>query len=298
MDKLLFSKFVDDISVGHLYEHIFCDLLADFLRSRGKLSYVDYSLSARTYHDGRVVIELDIYTKKTAELIKEFISSEIEITKDLINGGLLQIMAELKSDVTGIESDRLEDRLDKYNKTPWENGEATPNNWILVNPAIEYEKTKENQFGVIEQFISISKSDLSESLWPLYLIVSKAIRSNLVEDITSASFCFTYENDFINRNELIDINRYRVDKRQSHEITHEYEIASNFIKMANESSFSERLSDSLINAKPGSVDYPAPEEIQVKLGISIADDFWIKAATSENIQYIINSLRIDFSFKG
>lgn len=299
MATLSFSKPVQDLAVGHLYEHIYCDAFTEYLRSNNLFSYVDYYLNAKTYHEGYVVLEIDVYNDDALELIELFIKTPISINSDLINGGLLQIMAEFTSDIKYMNEDLLDSRLEEYSKSSWKKGHIEmPNNWKVLEPAIEYDNADESIFGIIEQTITVRSIELPSGLWPLYLVVSKALRNNLIEDITANAFCFSYADVFnVTKGSLADTNFYRVDKRQASAITIEREISSNLLRQVAGNGFTERLGASLRNAKEGSFDYPVTDEVKAKMDIDITGNVWGQIATDENIRRIIELVHIDFAFK-
>lgn len=296
---ILFSKPTHNTSVAHLYEHIFVDLLTQYLRSKGLFSYVDYDLSAKTYHEGSVVLEIDVYNDAATELIDSYIKTPIAINSDLINGGLLQIMAESSSDILYMNDEAVMASLNEYNTSPWEKGRvALPANWEMQEPAIQYVKLDDEAFGVVEQTITINAAKLPKNLWPLCLVVGKALRNNLIEDITAGTFCFSYEDSFIvDGNKLVDTNFYRVDKRQASAITVEYEIASKLVGMARENGFAQRLGNSLRNAPKDSFAYPVEDEILAKLGMNTTEETWRLTATDENILRIVELVNVEFRFR-
>lgn len=296
---MIFSKPIHDTSVGHLYEHIFVDLLVEHLRSKGLFSYVDYDLSAKTYHEGSVTLEDDIYNDAVAELVGSFIKTPISIDSDLINGGLLQITAELTSDIEHMNDEAIISRLDEYNKSPWEKGRvALPANWKMAEPAIRYAKLDDEAFGIIEQIITVNVAKLPKNLWPLCLVVSKALRNNLIEDIVASIFCFSYEDSFtVTNDKLVDTNFYRVDKRQASAITVEHEVSSKLMGTARENGFAQRLGNSLRNARKDSSEYPVEDEILAKLSMSTTEDTWGLTATEDNILGMLKLTNVEFNFR-
>lgn len=297
---VLFTKTVYDTSVGHLYEHIFVDTLTRHLRSAGFFSYVDYHLSAKTLHKGLVTLEVEVYNNSLIEVIDTFLKEPLSIHSDQINGGLLQILAEFSSDIEYLNKDALDERLAEYNKAPWVKGghSTTPKGNTIVQPSIIYEELNSRAPNTIEQTLTVDTDKLPKHLWPLSLIVTKALRNNLIEDITASVFCFSYKDTYtMTGDQLVDTNFYRIDKRQASSITIEHKVASRLIQEIKRKGFIERLGESLRTARKDSPEYPVVGEITAKLHMNVADDIWKETATSENIRKILELIRVDFKFK-
>lgn len=303
MIRTVYDKRVADTAVAHLYEHIVCDHITQALRSRGLFSYVDYTLIARTYSSGTVTVEFTQYQPSIAKIINTLVNDRIIFNADIINAALLQIMAELNSDITALDEEAVMRELELCNEMEWRvrtsRDDIAYSNSTEPN-LIQYTPVSESLFGIIEQKIILAKNAIDEDLYPLFLVVAKALRSNLQEDIASHSFCFTYEDEFVVDNlSLCDTNRYRIDKRQADGITDEIETANNLLKRVQAGRFAERLSASLGQVLDGDSDtsiLPAEDEILFKLGILVSKVTWQNTASVENINTILDSIKVEFSY--
>lgn len=298
MDKILLTKIVKDVSVGHLYEHIFVDYVTDALRAAGLFAYVDYHIDAKTYHSGVVTIEFEPYTDEASEWVGKLVATRLRLDSNVINGALLQIMAELEQDVIFIDDDLVLERLSTLDSSEWKYGAMDSVGRALVTDAIIYGPSSEQELGTVVQTVLINRESVPDELLPLALIVMKAIRSNLQEDISRESYCFTYEDMFrLDDAHAQDVNRYRIDARQATAISDEPDVAARLLKLARSGDFARRLAKSIQNASPDAPEYPNADEIYAKTHIRIDTDTWKTLAREENIASILDSVFVSFAYE-
>lgn len=299
--QYVISKPIHSIGAGHIYEHIFVDALTQHLREAGFFSYVDYDIDAKTFHSGSVLIDIQLYNDETNTIVKEFIASysNANISDDDIDGALLQLMAEFKADITHLEHSKLRQQIGLVAESPWVLGKwSPPTHWELDDEAISFNVNSVQETKTLTQEIRINRKGIDSSLEPLAIIVCKAVRNNLIEDITAQTYCFTHDDRFeVTDEELADTNVYLVDSRQSSKITIEPDISSTFLEKALHGNFAERLANSLKNADINSDDYPVMNELESKLNKPVALNVWQDTATAENISKILGLLYISFSIK-
>lgn len=231
--KLSIFKIVDNVQIGHLYEHIFCMELVRYFRSHGLYSYIDYHIDAKTFYTGYVLIEIEFYSAEALKHFDKVADLNIKLSSDNINGGLLQIMAEKFVDADYIDDQQLLKRLQNYQKSPWQNVEKLPENVALpnsasVNPLVLRPRARWH-FAKIAQTIELDKPFVKQSdqqTVAVFSLICDVLRSNLQEDIADNSYCFTLKDSFTNNKWAIkDTNIYRIDKRQATKLDSEIDVA-------------------------------------------------------------------------
>jgi hypothetical protein len=303
--QLIYTKAAPNIEVGHLYEHIFCDFITEQARAKHLFSYVDYHLDARSYYEGYIYIKIETYTSPAVSFFKNLNKLRPQFNNNTINGALLQIMAENRVDIAALDESEVLKTLNAYQITPWKE-QASSEKLVQSDREyhpILYKPANMDAFGIIQQSITlqINEDDAIKKshLLVLFLVVSKAIRSNLQEDITRSSFCFTYEDSFEYdevTGKVKDINLYRIDKRQSTEITDEGEVAEKLLTTIKQHGFSSRLSESIQQSEEGSDEYPSEAEIVSKLGLSITPDELKNIFNTYNINRVLNNIEVNFTY--
>lgn len=301
MQHISISKPVHAVEAGHIYEHIFVDSLTQHLRSAGFFSYVDYEIDAKTMHAGMVVINMQLFNEDLEAVINGYIDaySRDDISEDSINGALLQIMAEYGEDIAEIDDNRLRAQIDSIAETKWNMADTPlPEDWTFDVEAISFHTSPSHTFNEIHQRITLEKAKIDTSLEPLALIVCKAVRSNLIEDITAQTYSFTHHDSFTATDTtLVDSNVYIVDARQSTSIGDEPDITKAFFENARSHGFAKRLARTLSTAEVNSVAYPIVEELTEKLHRPIPITVWKDTATEEAVQHILDSLSVTFEMK-
>lgn len=303
--KFVFTKVIQDKEIGHLYEHIFSDHLTNCARAGHLFSYLDYFLDAKYYHEGYVLIQIETYTPQAAHFFKNLDKFHPELDKDAINGALLQIMAEMSVDIAMLDESEIQKALTICQSNPWQ--PQIPNelnsHHASSKPTIVYKPLNKDAFGVICQSITLNVPEKDPTkrsqLLVLFLIVSKAIRSNLQEEITRSSFCFTYEDRFEysrSSKKARDINLYRIDKRQATSITDENEVAQRLLKSMKRFDFADRLAVSIQRAQKEDNEYPDEEEVLAKLNIALCPGELKSILNASDIKQLLDKVHIEFTY--
>ena len=304
MKHIIIIKPVSHIQIGHLYEHLYCNQLAEHFRNKGLFAYVDYTIDAKTYYDGYVRIEIHLYTSLALANEDDIYSLTINLDEDLISGGLLQIMAEKYVDFWSIDRVYIMKVLTEYNALPWSSLDTVSvisfkSKRKTVKGLELSPRATRNYLNLTQKIVfdtnstSLDKNDTSA----LFVVIANALRANLQEEITNNSFCYSVSDSFTRKGKLlIDSNIYRVDKRQATMLTHEKETASNLLLLMKKHQFVDRLCDFLqttdVHMLFGS---PNDEEVSDKVSVLVGKTGWQKIGTKNNIIEVINHCRIEFT---
>lgn len=94
MKSLTLFKPTKHIQLGHLYEHIYCDRVIEYLFDQNVFASVDYVLNGKMYHGGVMVIEFVAYSDKAVECIKELAPLDLTINEDVMLNAWNQVESE------------------------------------------------------------------------------------------------------------------------------------------------------------------------------------------------------------
>lgn len=94
MKSITLFKKTPNIQLGHLYEHIFCDVITKYLFDKGVFASIDYILDAKTYHGGIIVIELACYTAQAMQHIDKIKSLKPAMSEEILNTAWDQLESE------------------------------------------------------------------------------------------------------------------------------------------------------------------------------------------------------------
>lgn len=302
MKKILLLKQVDHIQLGHLYEHIFCTQLVERFRQKGLFAYVDYYIDAKTYYTGVVRVQLDVFTSQAENALKIVQNRPLRLSEDEISGALLQIMAEKYADVSTFDGEYIKSKLHAYHNKPWQelgsvDSIGAPNIRHSDKNFKLHDRSKRH-FAILRQTIEFDNANIGKTAYdpiPLFVVVSKALRSNLQEDVASNSYCFTYDDTFRRATRVVeDINLYRIDKRQATKLTTETETTRELLKNMSENGFVERLTEFLQHATlKGSFLCPDEEEIIRNTGVLVGLTYWHRI-NQDDIRKMLKSITIDY----
>ena len=303
MKRLTFIKTIDHIQLGHLYEHIYCANLSKFFRNNGLYAYIDYNIDAKTYYDGYIRLEVELYSTDAVTKKDVIQTLNIDFTQDEVIGGLLQIMAEKYADVKHFDEAYAISVLRRYHSAPWEIVDGVG----IINVQIDKKSLKglqlidrnRRKFARLKHELTVSASYIDtdrETLLPLFVVLSRAIGNNLRDFIPNNSFCFSYEDDFIILDDIYrDINLYSIDKRQATSLTDELEESKKMLHAMIKSGFVKKLSLYLKHSSTKSMQSPDDEEISTKTGMIIGPKGWKDIGTEANILDVLRHMTLAFS---
>ncbi|HWT39685.1 MAG TPA: hypothetical protein VN081_00170 [Dongiaceae bacterium] len=303
MKRFVYIKPVRHVQIGHVYEHLYYYRLVQAFREQGLFAYVDYSIDARTYYDGYVYLEVFLYNsraQRVADLIKTI---HITPDEDHINGALLQIMAEKHANIATIDDKVLLDTLQEYDISPWlpledlsvESFKPTRK----THRGLSFSNRSTRQFATMTQRIQLDTSSVSldrNIAKALFIVVANTLRQNLQDAIAESSFCYSVDDTFtMKRGALVDINTYRIDKRQATELTTEAETAQEFITEVEKYNLIQSIVDFLGSASIDKhLSMPSEQEVMDKVGIVVGEKGWHAISTRQDIQQLLRHTTIEF----
>lgn len=301
MKQLTLIKPTAHIQIGHLYEHLYCIALQEFFRRHHLYAYLDYSIDAKTFDDGYIQLEVDLYTERAGELEQAIYSLPLSLTPDEIDGALLQISAEKEVDIKYLDTNIVDRALLDLHRLPWSERSDTLVSTFAWQTKTEeglgYDSAHSSGYDSLVQSIrfTMTNDDPAYSL-ALFAVISQVIATNLREVIANHCYCYSQSDSFsLEGYGAEERNIYRIDKRQADRLTNEIEVTSSFIRGAFNNRFINKLVTFLEQASAEPFMAPDPDDILSKTGVKMSLEDWHRFGTVENIHAIIRKMSITFS---
>lgn len=174
-----------DRHVAHIYEHIYCIHLTSYLESKGLYQFIDYSLDARTYHDGNIFLYFVFNDNKT-EIIEKLLNKIkhliIDFDHEITDIAIKQVEAEYGYIFDKFSADELVMALARLHDSSWMDsrkvGLIVPN---LKKSKPLLKKGKKTPQNVLN--IALSAQKLSSDLMPLFRLFGGVYLNNLLNNI-------------------------------------------------------------------------------------------------------------------
>ncbi len=306
MRVVTIAKKVKDIQLGHLYEHLYCDALAHEFRSRGLFAYLDYHVDGKTYYRGMVVIRVELYTQEAVDREHIVYDTKAAVEDDTIAGRLLQIMAEKQMGVENYDDTKAKRRLQQLNDMQWLSVDDAACEPMVANrttkPAFTLAARNRRNFGTIMQTIHIDKAYVDSepaAILPLFVVLSKTIRSNLQEDLCASLQCYSCDDWFTKvADGYTDTNEYRVSRRQSTELSIEEEVTAALFRTMKQHDFVRRFAEHFRTLDPQqTLTYPNIDEMIEKTDMFVGTQAWRQYATEDRIRDILAHTSIEFQYR-
>lgn len=303
MKRLQYYKPVQHVQIGHLYEHIVCAQLAAFFRNKHLYAYTDYNIDARTYYNGYVYIEIELYSKDAIEHEDILKTTSIVFDESTISGCLLQIMAEKFVDVDYFDETIVLNTLQLYATRDWvlnrnEKAISAMSSTVTTTEGLGFVKRRKSGFLTLQHVLKLNTHHTSLSRHDsnaIFAVVAKAIGNNLRDLIPNTSFCFTYKDTFKRRSIFAsDTNFYRVDKRQATKLNDERSESLTLLVEMQKHEFVKKLAIFLLNATDESMMMPDEREVKRKTGRTISAAQWRELGTEANILRVIRGVELTF----
>lgn len=115
-------KYGRDRHVTHIYEHIFCIHLTSYLESKGLYQFIDYSLDARTYHDGNIFLYF-VFNDNKYEVVDKLLDKikhlHIDFEHEITDIAIKQVEAEYGYIFDKFSADDLVMALARLHDSSW-----------------------------------------------------------------------------------------------------------------------------------------------------------------------------------
>lgn len=119
MKSLTLFKPTKHIQLGHLYEHLYCDRIVEYLFDKGVFASVDYMLDGRMYHGGVMTIEFVAYSQIAIDCLNELPCLSITISEDSIRNGQHQLESEFQENFGYTSIETVAQGLRTIHETAW-----------------------------------------------------------------------------------------------------------------------------------------------------------------------------------
>lgn len=305
MKSLTLFKPTRHIQLGHLYEHIYCDRVVEYLFDKNVFASVDYVLDGKMYHGGIMVIEFAAYTKEAEEYINDLASLSLTIDEDIMLNAWNQVESEKQEPFGHSGYDNIIAGLKELDSTPWQTFDEL--DVIDLNDLrrrakpfyISSEKIKPTKRLTINFFIQDVSSHKKRELLPLANRVLGVIGTNLQYFLTrEAGIHFDDESIHYDKKTLTYHLTFKTypgfefnDKELRDSVTY---VLSNL----HEGGAFRRLCSEL-KAIPTSAEYWLAPPIQWLYESTyqvVGQKGWRRLATEENVREVLYDIQVEAKF--
>lgn len=301
MKTIVLYKEIDDIQVGHLYEHIFCNALVDLFLKAGLYSYIDYHIEAYTHYKGFIELKVDLYSEEAIRHKNNIYNLNIKFTNNEINAALIVIMAEKKFEVEWYDYKEVKTKLKNYHQAQWLESKSDMKLSVDFTESINFKNAPLSNFCLMSQSINLDFNSITldkSNAILLFMVISDLYRNNL-QDILSYNLMYFSSKDKykITKSRICNVNEYYADRRQNVQLTIEQALANKLKSNLKSKKVVDELSTFLLNADskiPGKA--PDNKRITDLTNIKCNDKTWHEIGTPENILEIMSKTEINFIF--
>ncbi len=298
--KLFLTKVSHDKQLGHLYEHIFLNVLSDLLRLRGYLSYLDYHLEGEVFASGVVVVKIETYSPILNSEIGDLVQDlKIDFTADVIAGAALQILAEKMAGSDGFD-ENINQELRKIHDQPWQDLNQVE---VLKNQILSYDNylglfdASESDFFKTKLEFRI-KVDDGSNLAPLAVFISKILISSATEIIENDFWSYLEKVDTkLGQGEVIASAIFWTSKKQPLEIDERVGAVKSMLGQMSSDEVVNRIKYSLGNVQYSNGGVPAVGVVELGrlAGVIVGSLGWKNLATVDNIRFMLSGIEVQLS---
>lgn len=200
MHKLTLIKITETFQLSHLYEHLFVAALDSFMRCKGWFQPIDYTVDARTYMNGVIIIDIELapttIEKDTIKLIK---AVTIRNEETAIRTAIKQIEAEKRATVSYESIHTIQKLLASIEGKPWLDADQIDViNLTDAHAADNDLFIKEAQPTAVQTVtIYLSSTSKNSETLPLFRIIGGSLLASLGHDLSDNHGMFVTSGTFI-----------------------------------------------------------------------------------------------------
>jgi len=305
MKSITLFKPTKHIQLGHLYEHIFCDRVVEYLFDKNVFASVDYVLDGKMYHGGIMVIEFAAYTKDAEILLGEIESLRLAINEEVMLNAWNQVESEKQELFGHTGFDHIIAGLKELDAIPWQTFETL--NVIDVNDLrrqtkpfyISSNKMKPTKKLMIDFFVQDTFNHSKRELLPLANRVLAVIGMNLQYFLTrEAGIYFDDESTHYDKKTLTYRLLFKTypDFEFSDAQLHD-SVAYILDKLRSGGAF-QRLCNELKTIAPFTEYWMAPpiQWLYESTYQVVGQKGWRRLATEENVREVLYSIQVEARF--
>lgn len=305
MKSLTLFKQTKHIQLGHMYEHIFCDRVVEYLFDKNVYASVDYTLDGKMYHGGVMVIEFAAYTKEAEAYINDLISLPLTINEGVMLNAWNQVESEKQWLFGHSGFDAILSGLKKLEAMPWQTFEEL--DVIDVNDLrrqakpfyVATDKVKSTKPLVIDFFLDDATIRDKRALLPLANRLFGVIGTNLQFFLTRETGIF-FDDESIHYDKKSMIYRLTFKTYPGFDFTDEYlrDSIVYVIKELHKGGAFSRLCRDLRSITPSTDYWSAPpiqwvyESTYQVVGLK----GWKRLATEKNVRDLLYGIHVEAKF--
>lgn len=190
MKRIVLIKTTNNPTLGHVYEHLYCQALFVYLSGLGLFYFVDYTLQGTTYENGLIDIGIDLYSPSAEALDDKLTRLPMAIDEKALEIALAQVVAEERHNVWGVKATRLLTLLQHMHDRPWLTLDAVrvihlPRRQIVGRDLYLTEPRVRAQTLHLDLVADVEWLQAHPDLIPLFDIVSHVILENIARELTA-----------------------------------------------------------------------------------------------------------------
>lgn len=296
MRTLVLIKQTATFQLSHLYEHLFVAHLNSYMREKGFFAPFDYSLDARTYASGVVIIEMRIYSDEIKhDVADKLVNLPITLESERLNIAIKQLEAEKGVKYTVSSEDELINQLQLIHDMGWQSADDISKiyipNTFAAEAAIIPNKSQKSETKEVEISLSVDKDQ--KDLLPLFRVVGGLILEVLGEDladtyggfVSSEAFTMNDDNEMIKTlviehkitpEKVTDLYDEAVEDMKNHQL---FDRLVNSFTSNNYMSVNGNLLPSVINTMEDT-------------GYIVGSKGWKELCSTESINTILDGIKI------
>lgn len=126
MKRFVFAKYHPCVQLAHLYEHLFVDAVSEALYQRKQYKFLDYAINGATYESGVIIISAEAYTAAAQQFLERLTTVKADLGKEAsgympVARALSQLLAEESEALFVDDTEAIIHELRQLDGELWQN---------------------------------------------------------------------------------------------------------------------------------------------------------------------------------
>ncbi len=301
MKKIVTIKPFKNQFVAHVYEHMVAFSVIHRFREQGLLPYIDYTLDAKTYYKGALLLEVFLYSDQAIAMADTVIDTNVIVSKKTIDTALLQISAEKSLEFIYIDYYLLKKDLRILHNTPWQNVQDSPlylaqEDMPLEYLGVTYKKLKSRKKLTFEQSIILGRNTMGleergRFIQSVALVLALILQASLQEDVAEHFRCYSTDLfDYDSTNKVIFVNKFHTLKENRVDSEELQALSTAIMRSFETPDFIQKLATLNIEDEDA---VPALKLMLEYLGMNPGARYWSDAVNSTVVHEAVQLLSVE-----
>lgn len=126
MKRFIFAKYHPCVQLAHLYEHLFVDAVSEALYQRKQYKFLDYAINGAAYESGVIIISAEAYTAAAQQFLERLTTVKANLGKEAsgympVARALSQLLAEESEALFVDDTEAIIHELRQLDGELWQN---------------------------------------------------------------------------------------------------------------------------------------------------------------------------------